>query len=196
MLDVTAQPVIQPTATRDVANHHPCYSMPRWACVYTHPQAERWADTNLRRQGYATYLPLHRVRIRDNAIRSLWHTVERPLFGRYLFIRFDHLHESWSPIRATPGVVDLVRQGREVSYARAGSLEAVQAALAEAATQPPDSPQWAPGTPVELVAGAFYGLPAVVLKTGQDMALVAIMMLGHLREISVSLDCLRARDDV
>jgi hypothetical protein len=34
-----------------------------------------------------------------------------------------------------------------------------------------------------------------VLSVGSDMALVSLLMFGALREVAVSLDCLRARDE-
>jgi hypothetical protein len=43
--------------------------------------------------------------------------------------------------------------------------------------------------------GIFAGHPGVVTEVGADMALVSLMFLGHLREISLPLDCLSARDD-
>src|SRR5215469_2871571 len=65
-----------------------------WAVVQTHPQAERWAETNLRRQGYPTLLPLMRVRRRDRVLRSLFHTVEVPLFPGYCFVTVT---SHWTP---------------------------------------------------------------------------------------------------
>ena len=172
----------------------PCHSI-RWACIYTHPQAERWANTNLQRSGYATYLPLYLTRVRDNAIRSLWHTVERPLFARYLFLRFDHTSTSWSPIRATPGVVDLVRSGTDPAYASDAAISTLQALDHVRRTLTPPEPLWRPGAACRLAGGgAFDGHGAVVTAVHHDRALVALLMLGHLREVQVSLDCLAARD--
>jgi len=171
----------------------PCRSI-RWACIYTHPQAERWANTNLQRSGFTTYLPLYVTRVRDNAIRSLWHTVERPLFARYLFIRFNHTATSWSPIRATPGVVDLVRSGTDPAYASDAAISTLQALDHVRRTLTPPEPLWRPGAACKLAHGPFQGWDAVVTAVHHDRALVALLMLGHLREVQVSLDCLAARD--
>ena len=82
-----------------------CYSI-RWACVYTQPQAERWAKTNLELVGYRVWFPTRTVTRRDPVIPTKVEPVERPLFPRYGFIAFDH-RDTWPPIRDTPGVVDL-----------------------------------------------------------------------------------------
>jgi transcription antitermination factor NusG len=134
-------------ASDNWSDYHQCYSIraPRWAVVYTHPQAERWADSNLTRRGYVTYLPLAAVRVRDRVTPSMLHTVQRPLFSRYLFIRFNHLADSWSPIRDTPGVLDLVRSGPDVHYAPEAAVSVLQAGEAARRCQVPETTQWAPG---------------------------------------------------
>lgn len=76
----------------------------RWFCVQSHPQAERWADENLRRQGYETLLPMHDVRVRDRVTRTMTHIVERPYLPGYLFVRFDRDRDPWGPICHTRGV--------------------------------------------------------------------------------------------
>jgi hypothetical protein len=49
--------------------------------------------------------------------------------------------------------------------------------------------------PCSLATGPFSGHQGVVMSVGHDMALVALMMFGQLREVAVQLDCLRARDE-
>ena len=195
MLDTTHNPAA--SLPHHPTDHRGCYSIrtPRWACVYTHPQAESWADTNLRRSGYRTYLPTYAARVRDRAVPTLHHNVTRPLFPRYLFVMFDHLEASWSPIRATPGVADLVRSGFEPAYVRAGAVEALQASQDARRSLPPPNSQWAPGSVVRVANGIMAGHPGVVTAVGEDMALVSLMFLGHLREISLPLDCLEPRGD-
>lgn len=195
MLDTTANaPASLPQHPPD---HRGCYSIrtPRWACVYTHPQAEIWADTNLRRAGYRTYLPTYAARVRDRVVPTLHHTVVRPLFPRYLFLLFDHLEASWSPIRATPGVADLVRSGSEPAYVRAGAVEALEASQDARRSLPPPNTQWRPGCVVRVASGIMVGHGGVITQIGSDMALVSLMFLGCLREISLPLDCLISRDE-
>ncbi len=75
-----------------------------WFCVQSHRQAERWADENLRQQGYETLFPTHDVRVRDRVTRTMTHIVERPYLPGYLFVRFDRDRDPWGPICHTRGV--------------------------------------------------------------------------------------------
>jgi transcriptional antiterminator RfaH len=82
--------------------------MSAWYAVHTQPMAEQRAAANLRRQGFATYLPLYRRR-RSHARRV--ELVERPLFARYLFVQLDLRIDRWRTILGTFGVSGLVRIG-------------------------------------------------------------------------------------
>lgn len=172
-----------------------CYSIgaPRWACIYTHPQAEAWANANLIQRGYTTYLPTHAVRVRDRVIPSLTHTVIRPLFSRYLFVRFDHTTESWSPIRATPGVVGILRAGATVHYASPGTVERLQATETERGEPRQAAAAWATGDACTLVAGPLGGRPAVVVEVNPRTICIALIMLGGLREMFVTPDAIEPR---
>jgi transcription antitermination factor NusG len=194
MLDVAPHTRLDADSPHD---HLGCYgNSPRsgWIVACTHPQAERWADANLRRNGYRTYLPLVTVRRRDPVLHTLTRIIQRPLFAGYIFVHYDS-RDPRRPIRETPGVRDLIRCGNQIKWASDASVEAVRSAEAVAAVQLPLTVQWAPGTPVAVANGMFNNVPAVVLSVGRDMALVALMMFGHLREVAVQLDCLRPRDE-
>lgn len=165
----------------------------RWAVAVSHPQAEQWADANLRRQGYDTYLPLYAVQRRDRALPSLRHTVLAPLFSRYLFVR--HVAgESWRPIYETPGVARLLRDGDKLSYAAEGAVSALQASEASRRTLTPPGPLWRPGMPCRLVLGAFVGHDAVVVSVQRSTAVVVLPVFGQVREAIVGLPCLAPRD--
>ena len=167
----------------------------RWHVVYTHPQAERRAVQHLAQQGYTAYLPMITVRRRDRVIRTLLHHVSTPMFPRYTFVQFDAQRDPWTPVMHTLGVRSLLcRPDGSPEPCRQGAVEAVRAAEALAATPTPDSALWAPGMACSLATGVFHGCPAVVLSVNADMALVSLMMLGHLREVLISVGCLRARD--
>ena len=193
MLDAVAE--LAPHSREPAANHLRCgCNGPRWTVVTVWPHAERYAASNLQRQGYGCFLPLVWVSRRDRALPTLRHRVEVPMFSGYLFVQHDP-RDSWTPIRTTPGVRSMLRNGNQLQYANAGAVEAVQAAVALAAATTQETPHWAPGTPCSLATGAFHGLPAVVTQVHASNANIAIMMLGHLRSVSVPLDCLRARDE-
>jgi transcription antitermination factor NusG len=166
---------------------------PRWTVVTVWPQADRYAAANLRRQGYVAFLPLTTVLRRDRVVPTLRHRVEVPLFSGYLFIQHDP-RDSWTPIRTTPGVRSMLRNGNQLQYARAGAVEAVQAAAALAASTTQDAASWAPGAAVALANGAFAGHPAVVLRIRHDTAHLSVMLFGGLREVRAPVAWLVARD--
>ena len=204
MLDANTQPRIH-TPQRDTGPAHDQARTPsgnrdtgtRWHVCYTNPQAERRAADNLHQQGYTAYLPLMIVRRRDPIVRSLLHPVQIPLFSRYCFVRFDPTRDPWQPIISTLGVRNLLRRADGIPEpCPDAAISALQAAEALAATQPPDSSQWRPGTPCSLPRGyAFGGLPAVILDVAGDTARICIMFLGQLRTVSVNATCLVARDE-
>jgi transcription antitermination factor NusG len=141
-----------------------------------------------------TYLPLAAVRIRDRVLRTMTRLVDRPLFPNYAFVALGE-HDPWTPARYAPGVAALLMGDGEPQHLDAGVLEAVQAAVAARRCLTPENTQWAPGALCSLLAGPFSGLPAIVTSLHRDEATITLMFLGHLRNVSVNLDCLKARDD-
>jgi len=159
-----------------------------WFCCFTHPQAEHWAERNLRQQGYATFLPTVTVLRRDRALRSMTHPVQAPLWPRYVFVAFDPQHDPWQPINSTYGVQKLVSDSRGPRELNAGAWKALQGVVALAATQPPGSGSWASGDAVSLGKGhVMAGVAGVVVKVGKKTAQVAVLMLGELRNVTVAL---------
>lgn len=197
MLDLAHRPEIQPAVPPDGANHLGCYGNRRqgWLAVQTHPQAERWANNNLQRSGFRSYLPLYATIRRDPVLRTLTRHVLVPLFNGYLFCWHD-AREPRRPIRETPGVRDIVRCGSQTQWVPEGAVEALQAGEAVRLGVAPAGSPWAPGMPCRLRTGyVFEGLPAVVNEVGRETALIAIMMLGHLCQARVPLDALQPRGD-
>ena len=89
---------------------HSALSTLSWYLVHTKPRQEDVALANLQRQGYECYLPqmgIEQIRRRKAEVAT------EPMFPRYLFIRLDSNDQgkSWSPIRSTLGVSQLVHFG-------------------------------------------------------------------------------------
>src|SRR5215831_10830985 len=85
----------------------------RWYLAHTRPNNERKAEFHLNAQGFVTFLPQIEKTIRH--ARRLA-TVRRPLFPRYLFVRFDVTQDRWLSVNGTIGVGRLVMQdGRPVA---------------------------------------------------------------------------------
>jgi transcription antitermination factor NusG len=132
-------------------------------------------------------------------IQTVTHTIERPLFPAYAFVARDE-DDPWVPIRYAPGVHSLLMANGKPQMVRYGAVEALQATEDARCSPPPPNSQWRPGSAVRVAMGIFTGMPGVVTKVGiafggTDMAFVSLMFLGHLREISLPLDCLTSRDD-
>jgi transcription antitermination factor NusG len=164
----------------------------RWCVAQTQPQAEHWAATNLRRNGYQTYLPLYATLRRDRALPTLRHTVMAPLFSGYIFI----LHNNptlWRPIRETPGILSVLTTASRIQWVPAGTVEAIQAGDDARRSVAADHAAWAPGTACTLATGPFAGHDAVVIGTRDGRTLVSVMVFGAMREVSVDADCLTAR---
>ena len=191
MLDVTAYPVVD-TPHRD----HPCHGISRagWIVAVTHPHAELWAQTNLRTRGYNTFLPLHLVRRRDRVTPTITRTMLAPLWPGYCFVAYDS-RDPRRPIRETPGVRDVIRCGSQVQWCPDGVVSALQATEDARRSLPPPGARWAPGTPCSLAQGPMRGFPAVVTHCDHDTATIACLFLGQLREITVPVDSLVARDE-
>ena len=81
-----------------------------WYVVHTKIRQEALAMTNLNRQGFECYVPMIKM---EKMRRHKATLVKEPMFPRYLFIRLDTSGSgpSWSPIRSTLGVSQLVRFG-------------------------------------------------------------------------------------
>jgi transcription antitermination factor NusG len=174
-----------------------CYSI-RWACVYTQPQAEAWAASNLTTAGYRVWFPTSVVQRRDRATPTIRHAVTVPLFPRYGFIAFDHRDTSWSPIRDTPGVVDLVRCGALPAYTTDTNVAALRSALdasqaAAALIQPPDATRRV-GAAVAQASGPFAQHQGVIIEIRGNRAVLAMLLFGELRQVSVDVNSLVARE--
>ena len=87
-----------------------------WYAVMTGPQMEFLANTNLQRQGYWTWLPHERIRLRQKTPnRDAYKVVdiEQAYFPRYLFAALRKSNESIYAINETDGVSTVVYQGGE-----------------------------------------------------------------------------------
>ena len=170
-----------------------CRPGPRWYVVATYPQAEQRAVSSLQAKGFQTYLPLITVTRRNH--RHERRQLEVALFPSYAFIRLD-LRHPWYPVRYAPGVFSLISVDGMPTPCPDAAMEALQALQALAATQQPETTQWALGAAVAVANGAFQGHPAVVVEVEpktQTVA-IAIMAFGTLHRVTLRADRLVARE--
>ena len=182
-------------ATPDSRNDPACIrvELPRWAVLATYPQAEVWAESNLRQRGYTPFLPRYTARIRDRSLPTLVRTVIRPLFAGYIFCQHDP-RDPWRPIRYCPGIRANLIGGLGVQYARAGDVEAVQAAQAQPAPiDQPDATRRV-GAVVAPASGPFAQHQGVVLEIRGNRAVLAMLLFGELRQVQVPIAALVSRE--
>lgn len=128
------------------------------------------------RQGYECYLPVFpKEKLRQNGVSI----ANEPLFPRYLFIRLGqgHADQSWTPIRSTKGVSQLVRFGVNPAKVHDGLIDCLRAT--EAAVQANPERLFTLGEQVRLTDGAFVGIEGVYqMADGERRVMVLIELMG------------------
>ncbi len=80
----------------------------KWLVAHCRPNSEKKAELNLKKQGFGVYFPKYKKIIKH--ARRL-DTVIRPLFPRYIFVRFDDVLASWHSVRSTIGISYVLTAG-------------------------------------------------------------------------------------
>jgi len=158
-----------------------------WYLVHTKPRQEDIALVNLERQGYECYLPQMRIeRIR----RRKAEVATEPMFPRYLFIRLDSSDQgkSWSPIRSTLGVSQLVHFG-----ARAAKVDDTLVDLLRQRERAlPTEAMFHSGDSVVIADGPFAGIEAIYQTADAERrAFILLEILA--KPVSMHIDAGRLR---
>jgi transcriptional antiterminator RfaH len=158
-----------------------------WYLVHTKPRQEDVALANLERQGYECYLPRMRI---ERIQRRRVEIATEPMFPRYLFIRLDSSDQgkSWSPIRSTLGVSQLVHFG-----ARAAKVEdALVDLLRQREQAMPLDAMFHSGDSVVITDGPFAGIEAIYQTADAERR--AFILLEILpKPVSMQIDTGRLR---
>jgi len=164
-----------------------------WFLVRSKPRQESVALTHLTRQGYESYLPLFAA---EKLVRRKSTVVQEPMFARYLFVRLDTSgHErgqgqSWSPIRSTVGVSELVSFGSRP--ARVDDTLIATLREREAAQQASPTTLFAHGDSVRITEGAFVGLEAIYqMNDAEGRAMVLLDLLS--KPVAMTIDAASLR---
>ena len=154
----------------------------RWYVVHTQPNGEVRADLNLRRQGFATYLPRY-ARQRSHARRR--EVVKRPLFPRYLFVGLDLARDRWRAIHSTFGVNRLVLAGEEPLPLPESVIDEIRAREDGEGLVALGLPAGVgPGSRIRLVDGIFADARGVLERIADDRRVAILLeLLG--REVRV-----------
>jgi len=154
----------------------------RWYVVHTQPNGEARADLNLRRQGFATYLPRY-GRQRSHARRR--EMVKRPLFPRYIFVGLDLARDRWRAIHSTFGVNRLVLAGEEPLPVPECVIDEIRAREDGEGLVALGLPAGVgPGSRIRLVDGIFADAKGVLERIADDRRVAILLeLLG--REVRV-----------
>jgi transcriptional antiterminator RfaH len=142
----------------------------RWHLVQTRPHQEAKAETNLRNQHFETFLPSQLRTIRHG---RRFRTALRPLFPRYLFVRFSATADRWRSITGTFGVARLVASNDVPTPVPVGVVENLMASLDVSRDE-----RFEIGDAIRLTRGPFAGLTgrlAQLAPDGRVRVLLAIM---------------------
>ncbi len=157
--------------------------MNQWYVVHTQVNGEERAQLNLERQGFEVYLPRY-LKHRRHARRV--ERVKRPLFPRYLFVRFDPERAQWRSINGTFGVAHLVSHGSKPIPVPDQIVTAIGArhdADGLVVLHPADS--FRPGQKLEIVDGPFAWHTGVFQRLNDNDRVVLLLdLLG--RQVSVT----------
>jgi transcriptional antiterminator RfaH len=170
------------------AVHTPPSSM-AWFLVRSKPRQESVALTHLARQGYESYLPLFAS---EKLVRRKPTVVQEPMFARYLFVRLDTSGngQSWSPIRSTVGVSELVSFGSRPARVDAALITSLRER--EMAQQADPDALFAAGDSVRITEGAFAGLEAIYqMNDAEGRAMVLLDLLS--KPVAMNIDAASLR---
>jgi transcriptional antiterminator RfaH len=161
--------------------------------VRSKPRQESVALTHLARQGYESYLPLLAT---EKLVRRKSTVVQEPMFERYLFVRLDMSGyesgkgQSWSPIRSTVGVSELVCFGSRP--ARVDDALIATLREREAVQQGTPTTLFANGDSVRITEGAFAGLEAIYqMNDAEGRAMVLLDFLS--KPVAMTIDAASLR---
>lgn len=180
-------PATPPTLTVISSDETTPPSMLSWYLVHTKPRQEDIALANLQRQGYECYLPQMRIeRIR----RRKAEFATEPMFPRYLFIRLDSSDQgkSWSPIRSTLGVSQLVHFGAQAAKVD----DTLVHLLRQRERSLPTEAMFQTGDSVVIADGPFAGIEAIYhTADAERRAFILLEILA--KPVSMHIDAGRLR---
>ncbi len=154
-----------------------------WIVVNTHPHKEATAIANLRNQGFETYCPMVRRRVR-HARKT--REVLRPLFPGYLFVAGGDESFRLRPVPSTFGVRAVVRVGDEPARLDGRFIAALRARERDGVISLPASP-FEVGQSIRITDGPFDGTVATIIALDEKDRLVVLMDILS-RPVRVHLD--------
>jgi transcription antitermination factor NusG len=153
----------------------------KWFAVVTTPQHEKAAFRHLDFGGIESFLPTYEsARVWKNRQKV---TVELPLFPMYLFVRIDR--EERARVLRTPGVRQLVGNGREPLSVADREIEFLRSSILEKKAEP--YLELLEGQRVRIKSGPMQGIEGWLVRKGGGWRFVLTVELIH-HQVAVEVD--------
>jgi len=153
----------------------------RWFALYTRSRHEKLVDSELKKKGIETFLPLRKI-LRHWSDRKK--IIEEPLFKGYVFIHAPY-RERWSVLN-TRGVVRYVGRPGDPAAIPEAELAAVRRFVEEEITVDP-FPYLKTGERVYVRSGPFKGAEGFIVRKGNHCRLVISLDL-LMQSVSIEID--------
>jgi len=159
----------------------PVNGQPVWYALQVWSRKESTVLSQLQCQGYECFLPTYKSRRQwSDRVKEL----EQPLFPGYLFSRFDF--QNRRGLVMTPGVIQIVGNGKSPLPVAAEEIERLQIAVAsESARQP--WPYIEVGQKVRVNQGSLRGVEGILINIkGSHRVVLSVNLLQ--RSVAVEVD--------
>lgn len=155
-----------------------------WYVVRTQSRAEEKAMRHLNNQGFLTYLPRYRRRVRHARRNEI---VLRPLFPGYLFVRLDPDRCRWRSINGTVGVCEILSNGDAPLAVPDRIIEEIRARQDETGAVRLMPPPFARGQEVRLLDGPLADMNVLFEEMRDENRVVLLVsLLGRKVRMQVS----------
>jgi transcriptional antiterminator RfaH len=148
--------------------------MVSWFVVRTQSRAEEKAVRHLGNQGFVTYLPRYRRRVRHARRLQL---LLRPLFPGYLFVQLDPELCRWRSINGTIGVREILSNGEAPLAVADRIIDEIKAREDDTGTVKLVPPSFARGQVVRLLEGPLADLNGLFEEMRDESRVVLLVSL-------------------
>ena len=162
--------------------------MSQWYLIQFKPNSHRLAERNLQRQGFETFLPMHKI-TRRKASRFV--SDLKPLFPGYMFVSVNSELAPWRTINSTIGVSRLVSfEGKPKPLPLQLISALMQRCDASGTLLPPKS--LSQGDSVKMLTGPFANFIATVDSIDPEQRIWVLMnFMGQQTRMQVTADQLQ-----
>jgi transcriptional antiterminator RfaH len=145
-----------------------------WYVVRTQSRAEEKAMQHLTNQGFVTYLPRYRRRVRHARRNEI---VLRPLFPGYLFVNLDPDRCRWRSINGTVGVREILTNGDTPLAVPDRIIDEIRAREDETGVVKLVAPTFARGQVVRLLEGPMADMNGLFEEMRDENRVVLLVSL-------------------